>query len=250
MSSRIPFCEDFSPIFVVAMKPYHALPALAVLLFCIAGCNQTKEKNNKPDADGKLAEELAFDSDIISDLRNQTDSTFAVAEPNPDGGYGFTDSTAYKDFMKRNLRGIQFNVSAEQSMSIIADLHDKFKNKGYLLYISENNLGYGADEITVLKTSDMFDALRFEGTNGVNWDVFTEDIITKLKLWDGQFGLDIFAASLDVVQARYVQLPPDLKAHADEMYAFCPDIVVQGTGSVEALQQEIQKTKQLYLWWD
>lgn len=34
------------------------------------------------------------------------------------------------------------------------------------------------------------------------------------------------------------------------MYEFCPDIVEQGTESIEELVEEIKKTKKLFLWWD
>lgn len=230
------------------MKPRYILPILAMILIGVASCNQAKETLSEND--GKLADELAFDKDILSDLRKQTDSTFRKAEANPDAEVSFKDSTNYKNFKAKNITGLSFNVSEDKSFSILAALHDRFKNKGYILYVSESNSGYGADEMTVLKTNDMFDALRFEGTNGINYDIFTEDVIEKLKTWNDQFGLDIFAATFDLVQARYIKLPADLKAHAEETYAFCPDIVDQGTGSVEALQEEIRKAGQLYLWWD
>jgi hypothetical protein len=226
------------------MKPQYIL----LLLISLVSCNQSKESLS--DADGKLADELAFDKDIVSDLRKQTDSVFHKAEGSPDAEISFKDSTNWKNFQAKKINGLSFGVSEEKSFSILAALHDKFKSKGYLLYISESHSGYGADEITVLKTTDMFDALRFEGTNGINYDIFTEDVIEKLAMWNDQFGLDIFAASFDLVQARYIKMPADLKAHAEETYAFCPDVVDQGTGSVDALQEEIRKAQQLYLWWD
>jgi hypothetical protein len=39
-------------------------------------------------------------------------------------------------------------------------------------------------------------------------------------------------------------------AFAREVYAFCPDVVDQGTGAVEALAAEMSRTNTLYLWWD
>ncbi|MDQ0230125.1 hypothetical protein J2S19_001377 [Metabacillus malikii] len=37
---------------------------------------------------------------------------------------------------------------------------------------------------------------------------------------------------------------------AHEMYDFCPDIVDQGTGSIENLIEELIETENLFLWWD
>jgi hypothetical protein len=230
------------------MKPQYIFTPLAMFMICLASCSQPKETLS--DSDRKLVDELTFDRELIGDIRKHTDSSFRMAAGSLDAELSFKDPTVYKNFREKKINGLSFSVSQEMSYTILADLHDEFRKKGYLLYISESNSGYGADEITVLKTDDMFDALRFEGTNGINYDIHTEDIIDKLKTWNDQFGLDIFAASFDLVQAHYVKMPSDLKAHAEETYAFCPDVVDQGTGSVEALQQEIQKARQLYLWWD
>jgi hypothetical protein len=41
----------------------------------------------------------------------------------------------------------------------------------------------------------------------------------------------------------------DPRALAKRMYKFCPDIVDQGVGTVDALAKELQKQK-LYFWWD
>jgi len=40
------------------------------------------------------------------------------------------------------------------------------------------------------------------------------------------------------------------KRLASEVYAFCPDIVEQGTKTVEQLEKEIKDTGRIFLWWD
>ncbi|MGQ0423169.1 DUF4253 domain-containing protein, partial [Bacillus sp. HC-Mk] len=54
------------------------------------------------------------------------------------------------------------------------------------------------------------------------------------------------------VDAIFSALPTDeeMQSFAQEMYEFCPDIVEQGTESIEELVEEIKKTKKLFLWWD
>jgi hypothetical protein len=37
---------------------------------------------------------------------------------------------------------------------------------------------------------------------------------------------------------------------AQHLYEFCPDIVDQGCGSVDALADELAMTGRLVLWWD
>ena len=71
-----------------------------------------------------------------------------------------------------------------------------------------------------------------------------------LKQWDDAYGIDIYMADTDTIRLRLKRLPPDLPAFAKEVYAFCPDIVDQGMGSVEALEQAIRESREVYLWWD
>jgi hypothetical protein len=37
---------------------------------------------------------------------------------------------------------------------------------------------------------------------------------------------------------------------AEEIYSMCPDVVDQGTGTVEELAREMKESKLLYFWWD
>jgi len=41
-----------------------------------------------------------------------------------------------------------------------------------------------------------------------------------------------------------------MRAFAEEVYQFCPDVVDQGAGSIDALAEEMKRTNALFLWWD
>jgi hypothetical protein len=78
----------------------------------------------------------------------------------------------------------------------------------------------------------------------------TEDLIKKLREYDEQFGVDIFHAETDTVEFAFIHMPEDVAAFCTDLYEFCPDIVDQGTGTVERLRQEIKEREQVFLWWD
>ena len=88
------------------------------------------------------------------------------------------------------------------------------------------------------------------GTNGWNFDISPEQVIAKLKAWDATFGLRYVGVGFDWVEARFKRQPDDMAACAAEVYAFCPDVVDQGTDTVEALAAEMKADNTLYLWWD
>jgi hypothetical protein len=105
-------------------------------------------------------------------------------------------------------------------------------------------------EVVVAPGESQFDILRVAASDAINYDMETEDLIRELQAWDREFGIDIYAAQTDVVQLRLRQMPSDLKQFAGRVYAFCPDIVDQGTETVDELAKYIADTREVYLWWD
>ena len=61
---------------------------------------------------------------------------------------------------------------------------------------------------------------------------------------------DITGATIDTIEGRFLAPAPDPDDLAKRIHAFCPDIVDQGVGSVDALAEELPNTDQLVLWWD
>jgi hypothetical protein len=105
-------------------------------------------------------------------------------------------------------------------------------------------------EVVVGKGTSQFDIVRIAATDAINYGMGTEDLVTKLRQWDAAYGIDIYMADSDTIQLRLKTLPSDIHAFAREVYAFCPDIVDQGVGSMEALEQAIRESRELFLWWD
>jgi hypothetical protein len=105
-------------------------------------------------------------------------------------------------------------------------------------------------ELVVAEGRDQFDILRVAATDGVNHGLGTEDLIKELVRWNDEFGIDIWQAETDVVQLRLKTLPKNLRAFANRVYKFCPDIVEQGVGDVRKLEKLIAQEKAVFLWWD
>jgi hypothetical protein len=102
----------------------------------------------------------------------------------------------------------------------------------------------------VAGANNQFDILRIAASDAVNYGKDTEDLVRILRSWDERFGIDIYAAQSDTIQLKLKSVPKDMKAFANEVYEFCPDIVDQGVGDVEKLAAEIAATKTVFLWWD
>jgi hypothetical protein len=108
----------------------------------------------------------------------------------------------------------------------------------------------GAVEVVVGPGRDQLDILRLAQSNAINYEMETEALVKKLRAYHAVVPIDIWHAETDTIELDLTSPPPDLKAFAKDVYAFCPDIVDQGVGTVAALEREIAKSRRLYLWWD
>lgn len=105
-------------------------------------------------------------------------------------------------------------------------------------------------EIVIAPAADQFDILRIAQTDACNYGLRTEDLVARLKDYDAKMGIDIISAVTDTIEFDRLSDPADLASFCDDLYDFCPDIVNQGTGSVDALETEIRASKRVFLWWD
>ncbi len=146
-------------------------------------------------------------------------------------------------------RGVAFKVHPDSTTARIEALAERIRPEGYSIYRSRMGFDGEPDEVCVLMTQQMDMAiLRYEQTDGINYEITTDSLIQVLEAWDLQ--LTVIGASSDWMDANIGNPVSDWNVLARQVYAFCPDVVDQGTGTVEALAEEMRRAKTLYLWWD
>lgn len=107
----------------------------------------------------------------------------------------------------------------------------------------------GKREVVVGPGASQFDIVRLARTDGINYGIDTAMIVAKLQTYDQQHGIDIRHANSDSIEFS-VDRVDDVHAFAQDLYAFCPDVVEQGTGSMDALAESIDVLGLVHLWWD
>jgi hypothetical protein len=154
------------------------------------------------------------------------------------------------DFSNSNLlKGICSSTTEINARKIIKDFQDKLRSENKYVFISEfvgneYKLGF------ILNTSDPFNVMEFFQTNGANYDIDTKSIIEKHKKWHSEFGINIVGIGSDFCECEILNRNIDYKKLAKEIYEFCPDVVEQGTDTIEQLEIELAKTGRIFLWWD
>ncbi|RHW43338.1 DUF4253 domain-containing protein [Neobacillus notoginsengisoli] len=200
------------------------------------------EKRKKEIDNDKLVEKLGFSEEVIDRIKEVAATSLQPLE--------ISDLYNYD---KKTTVGLSFLTLEEKAERLVVDLQSHIKQLGYLAFINERNYKQGSkSKIGIIKGNDQFELLKILQTNGDNYDISNDDVILKLKQWNNRYPFIIIGADFDWVEAKFTVLPLDreIKSFAKEMYEFCPDVVDQGTGSIEELIEEMKETNKLYLWWD
>jgi hypothetical protein len=147
-----------------------------------------------------------------------------------------------------DIAGICVEAKQEEAEPLVLKLREELKSTDYLAFICDSD----HEKIAIIPGSDQFDILKLRQTNGDNYDISNERVISILKEWYRRYPYIIIGADYDWVEANFEVFPEGkaLKAFATEIYKFCPDIVEQGSGSINGLIEEMKETRKLYLWWD
>lgn len=233
------------------MKLFAKLLYYPLLLILLVSC---ESKNNSSDyilTDNEkiICDTLQIDASIIRDIRKY--NTYKI-EP-----FHYSLSKMYKDGQVTELdpiylKGLVFNEQNSKSYDLVFKLKDDFRTKGYSIFLLENNFNLDnmPDNIGVLKTADKYLILKQIATDGINYDITNDSLISIIKKFDSKYELELIGVSGDWCEFLINKEPGDWKAFANEVYKVCPDVVDQGTGTVEALADEMKRTKRLYFWWD
>lgn len=132
--------------------------------------------------------------------------------------------------IKESLSSHPFFGSDQKMDSLLRRVRKLLLNDPVTVY--KGDLGWlgvnltTSDRIVVAPTTDQFDILRFERTDGANYDLMTEDIIEKLKTLDEKYGIDIVGASCGSVEFVLKRIPKGKEASelGEWLLDFCPDI--------------------------
>ncbi|MDX5468510.1 MAG: DUF4253 domain-containing protein [Bacteroidota bacterium] len=155
--------------------------------------------------------------------------------------------------MRRHaFKGMEFYLSEKQAgiwynkhqLTMLANHY-----QSYLAGYPDHNMRH---KIRVIKSTEPYAALKFEGTNGHNYGITTDSLIKKLEYWNNNtLKMLVVGAQFDYVQLRIIQEPTDWEAFAKEVYAFCPDAVDQNANSdFKSFLSTMEASKSLVLWWD
>jgi hypothetical protein len=197
-----------------------------------------------------FCDSLQIDTSLVMDLRQMTAATVEPFHYSLEKS--INDSGVLEEVNPIRLQGLVFKEDAANTDRILLKLHDPFKAKGYMIFAMEKNFGFKKrpDIIGILTTADKYEVLKEIKTEGKKYRITPDSLCALVRSFDAKYSLELIGAGGDWCEFIIGKEPSAWMEMAQEAYAVCPDIVKQGTKTVKALAQEMQKTKRVYFWWD
>ena len=129
---------------------------------------------------------------------------------------------------------------------------DEMKENGNYIFLTHFDLddeGNTLYDVVIMPCEDQFALIDVMGVDGLNHDIYNQDILNQMKAWDELVGFQVIIVDHDELDAYMDHLPDDVSAFAKEVYDFCPDVIDQGYGDMESLVEGLE-SKYFWLWWD
>jgi len=148
--------------------------------------------------------------------------------------------------------GFAVSVPPARAERLVAAAQPRFLEKGFYLFRSEQHFAIAgrADRVALFPRGDRYEILRLMGTNGWNYGIGPDSIVAWLRALERDHAFVLTGMGFDWVEGRFPSAIGDAEALARRFYAFCPDVVDQGTETVDALARDLGESQRLYCWWD
>lgn len=148
--------------------------------------------------------------------------------------------------------GFAVDVPSTRAADLVAEAQERFLDRGFFLFRSEQHFGIRdqPDRVALFPRADPYEILLLMGTNGANYGIEPDSIIAWLRALGRDQPFVLTGIGFDWLEGRFTTAIRDPEALARRFYAFCPDIVEQGTETVGELEDELRRSLHLYCWWD
>lgn len=168
--------------------------------------------------------------------------------------FGPVDSFSWDSGRTRDGSGISVAVPFDQGLKLLKAVRAKLP-EGLVAFLGTTRV-IGAQEkrrfveVVIGPGSGHAGILRLARCGGGKSGPGTEAVVAKVEAWSRLAPLDLFHAETESLELLFQSIPPDVEALARDVFAFCPDTVNRGCGSLEILTKQLGETGRILLWWD
>jgi len=240
---------DAAPATVPALRKKVAWPAVGLLMLVIGyAASADTIASSSPQRSPAEPMSISADFDVPADFPGAVRALEALTGTTA-AQLTVMDSLGFP--VKTN--GATVGIPDDRVESLLLAAQPIFHQQGFYLFRHEPNYGIGgaSDEIGLVPLREQFAVVQLIGTNGVNFDLSTTDVIAWLKALERDAPFVLTGIGYDHVEGRFLRpVGADADSLAKRLHSFCPDVVDQGTGSVKELANEIGRLNTFFCWWD
>jgi ankyrin repeat protein len=149
----------------------------------------------------------------------------------------------------QHLDGVfTFHVHSSKAKDLnLRKVHEGFLRKGFYAFSTS---AINDNQLALAPTEDKYALIAAFQTNGANYDLGPEQIIQWLRDLEQEVPFILTGIGWDFLKGHFTADRDDPHDLAQRMYEFCPDIVDQGVGDVDALADALAASDHLFFWWD
>jgi hypothetical protein len=145
--------------------------------------------------------------------------------------------------MKEAKGGFVLCLDAAKAKSFkLEKINADFLKRG--CYVFDTEAGRDKNRIGILPTADKYDVILALGTNGVNWDLETQDIISWLRRLEKEQPFILTGISWEHVSGRFTTKIKQPEKLAMRLLEFAPDV-----GDPICMENELRNSAGFWLWW-
>ena len=115
-------------------------------------------------------------------------------------------------------KGIVFKfIKESKANSIFQKYHKEVIESGNYLFLTNMDFDDSYKtyyDIVIINCSDQFELIKLIGTNGVNYDVYNDDIVTQMKEWHKEVDFTIDVVDIARIHAYMEKTPKNIKQFA------------------------------------
>lgn len=145
--------------------------------------------------------------------------------------------------------GYGFVIAEDGARAIVEEHHYEFLSLGAYVFFTQDLTDVNGSVVALLPTTDVYRVITAVGTQGPNSEVYNADLLKWLRILEKEQPFVIFGIGRDFIEGKFTKEIKDPLTLVRRINKLCPD----GDDSPEAEMCEadgLQRTRQLFLWWD
>jgi hypothetical protein len=147
-------------------------------------------------------------------------------------------------------RGVAISMHRDSADAFVAAAQDAFLAKGFFLFrTGERFSGLDTDGLALWPSPDPYEIMRAMDTNGANHGLLVEDVINWFRREEAPYPVRFGAIGFDYVGGHLTGDVADVTGYADRFIRFCPDLKAESI-TVRSLARDMQRTREVFCWWD